>query len=438
MPGGHLLLGDELDAADHDGREHHNGSTAQDSLGHDGDQSTQLGDQAAQDQKDGTGGQSHPVDHLSHGHQTHILAEGGVGQHAEQSGKGGAQTVANDAAGQLLVRGLTAHAALHNARDIAYGLHSGDDEHDQHRQDGTHIEHDLYGHELGHGKPGGVSYLAPVQHPCLGELHAIGSDTGGGQHKAHQEGGSITSQDADEDSRRTEEASGPVLEDQDDHQHEQSQQQVFHGAEVLGLVAAAKGVDAHGDQRQTDGKHHGTRDHRGEELPQGLQEKAQHALKNAADDRGTHDGTVGQHTAAHGAYHTVEHPDKTGAGTHDDGHAAAHGADREQLHQRDHTSHEHGALQQGDLQVCKFTTGNAAGTGDDQQRGQVAHEHGADMLQAQGDGLAQRHLAIKLVSSLFKFDFLQMFHSPQNLDVLGFGCFAKSGFIITKLLFNVN
>ena len=29
------------------------------------------------------------------------------------------------------------------------------------------------------------------------------------------------------------------------------------------------------------------------------------------------------------------------------------------------------------------------------------------MLQAQGDGLAQRHLAIKLVSSLFKFDFLQ-------------------------------
>ena len=87
----------------------------------------------------------------------------------------------------------------------------------------------------------------------------------------------------------------------------------------------------------------------------------------------------------------------------------------------------------GALAAC-----NAAGAGDDQQRGQVAHEHGADMLQAQGDGLAQRHLAIKLVSSLFKFDFLQMFHSPQNLDVLGFGCFAKSGFIITKLPFNVN
>ena len=229
-----------------------------------------------------------------------------------------------------------------------------------------------------------------------------------------------------------------MLEDQDDHQHEQGQQQVFHRAEVLGAVAAAKGIDAHRDQRQTDGQHHGTGDHRRKELAQRLEEEAQHTFKDAADDGSAHDGTIGQHTASHAADNAVEHADKTGAGTHDDGHAAAHGADREQLHQGDHTGHEHGTLQQGDLQVCKLTTCNAAGTGDDQQRGQVAHEHSADVLQTQGDGLAQRHLAIKLVSSLFKFDFLQMFHSPQNLDVLGFGCFAKSGFIITKLPFNVN
>ena len=229
-----------------------------------------------------------------------------------------------------------------------------------------------------------------------------------------------------------------MFEDQDDHQHKQRQQQVLHGAEVLGAVAAAEGIDADRDQRKADGKHHRASDHRREELAQRLQEETQHTFKDAADDGCAHDGTIGQHTAAHAADNAVEHADKAGTGAHDDGHAAAHGADGEQLHQRDHTGHEHGALQQGDLQVCKFTTGNAAGTGDDQQRGQVAHEHGADMLQAQGDGLAQRHLAIKLVSSLFKFDFLQMFHSPQNLDVLGFGCFAKSGFIITKLPFNVN
>ncbi len=164
----------------------------------------------------------------------------------------------------------------------------------------------------------------------------------------------------------------------------------------------------------------------GEELAQRLQEEAQHTFKDAADDGSAHDGTIGQHTASHAADNAVEHADKTGAGTHDDGHAAAHGADREQLHQRDHTGHEHGALQQGDLQVCKFTTGNAAGTGDDQQRGQVAHEHGADMLQAQGDGLAQRHLAIKLVSSLFKLTIpSKMFHSPQNLRRFGFRMLCK-------------
>ena len=224
-----------------------------------------------------------------------------------------------------------------------------------------------------------------------------------------------------------------MLEDQDDHQNEQSQQQVFHGAEVLGLVAAAKGVDAHGDQRQTDGKHHGTRNHRGEELAQRLQEEAQHALKNAANDGGTHDGTVGQHTAAPGAYHTVEHPDKTGAGTHDDGHAAAHGSDGEQLHQGDHTCHEHGTLQQGDLQVCKLTACNTTGAGDDQQRGQVTHEHGADVLQAQRDRLPQGHFGFKLISRFFKLDFLQKIHSPQGFKGLcGSDALQKSENIIAK------
>ena len=39
-----------------------------------------------------------------------------------------------------------------------------------------------------------------------------------------------------------------MLEEQDHHQHEHGQQQVFRGTEVLGCVAAAEGVDTHGDQ----------------------------------------------------------------------------------------------------------------------------------------------------------------------------------------------
>ena len=88
VAGGKGFLGDQLNAADDDGREHHDGSAAQNSLGHDGNQSAQLGAQAAQNQEDGTGGNGKTVDNLGHGNQTHVLAEGGVGQHAEQSGKG--------------------------------------------------------------------------------------------------------------------------------------------------------------------------------------------------------------------------------------------------------------------------------------------------------------------------------------------------------------
>ena len=140
-----------------------------------------------------------------------------------------------------------------------------------------------------------------------------------------------------------------MLEDQNDHQNEQGQQQVFHGAEILGAVAAAKGIDAHRDQRKADGKHHRTGNDRREELAQGLEEEAQHAFKDAADDGSTHNCTIGQHTTAHAAHNTVEHANKTGTGAHDDGHTAAHGSNGKQLHQRDHAGHKHGTLQQRDL-----------------------------------------------------------------------------------------
>ena len=169
-----------------------------------------------------------------------------------------------------------------------------------------------------------------------------------------------------------------------------------------------------------------TGDDRREKLAQRLEEEAQHAFKDAADDGCTHNGTIGQHTAAHTADNTVEHANKAGTGTHDDGHATAHGADGEQLHQCDHTGHEHGTLQQRDLQICELTTRNAAGTGDDQQRGQVAHKHGADMLQTQRDRLFQGHFCVELIRRLFELDFLQMFHSPQILTkIILFDCFTK-------------
>ena len=72
------------------------------------------------------------------------------------------------------------------------------------------------------------------------------------------------------------------------------------------------------------------------------------------------------------------------------------------LDQRDDAGHKHGVLQQADLQVGKLAACQAAGAGDDQQRGQVAHKHGKHMLQTQRDGVLEGHFCFKLVSCAFQ------------------------------------
>ena len=186
-----------------------------------------------------------------------------------------------------------------------------------------------------------------------------------------------------------------MLEKQDHHQNEKRQQQILHGAEVPDAAAAAEGIDAYGNQAQADGHNHRTGDNGGEKFPQGLQEKAQHRFKQAADDGRAHDGTIGQHTAAHGCGNAVEHADKAGGGAHDNGNPAANGADGKQLHQRHQARHQHGVLKQAQLQLREFAPRDAAGAGDDQQRGQVAYKHGQHVLQAQGDGLTQGHFSVQ-------------------------------------------
>ncbi len=207
-----------------------------------------------------------------------------------------------------------------------------------------------------------------------------------------------------------------MLEEEDDHQHKDGQQQVLHRAEVLGCVAAAEGVDAHGDEGQADGQHDRAGDHRREQLAQGLQKDAQHALEQAAQNGCAHHGAVGRNAAAHGGSHAVEHAQEARAGTHDDRHLAAHRAEAVQLHQRDDACHEHGVLQQAHLQVCELTAREAAGAGDDEQRGEVAHEHGEHVLQSQRDSVAQRHFRLKLVCRIFQFS--AFYHIPGSFTSL--------------------
>ena len=187
-----------------------------------------------------------------------------------------------------------------------------------------------------------------------------------------------------------------MLEEQNHRQNKDSQQQVFHGTKVLRSIAAAEGVDANGDQAQADGHHHSTGNHCREELAQGLQEETQDAFKKTADDGCAHNGTIGNYTAAHRCGNGVENTQKTGGSAHNNGNITANGADGEKLNQSDNTCNQHCVLEQMQLQFCELTAGNTAGTGNNQQRRQVADEHGQNVLQAQRNRLRQRHLPVKL------------------------------------------
>ena len=117
-----------------------------------------------------------------------------------------------------------------------------------------------------------------------------------------------------------------------------------------------------------------------------------------------HNRAIGQHTAAHRANNAVEHANKAGTGTHDNRYCATHGSMV--------NSCTSVTIPATNMALCSRVTCSlqtpppamAAGAGDDQQRSQVAHEHGADMLQTQRDRLFQGHFCVELIRRLFELD----------------------------------
>lgn len=100
--------------------------------------------------------------------------------------------------------------------------------------------------------------------------------------------------------------------------------------EILRGVAAAEGIDADRDQRQTDTQHDRAGNDRRKEFAQRLEEKAKYRLKQAAENGRAHNRAIRNHTAAHSSRNAVEHADKARACTHDDRHLAADRADGKQ------------------------------------------------------------------------------------------------------------
>ena len=262
------------------------------------------------------------------------------------------------------------------------------------------VEGGLHRENLRHGEPFRLGDPGPVHIPGGGEGVPLRVHQLMGQQNAHDGGHNVAHDDSAEDTGGGCNTFCKVLQHHDNRQHQQTQQEVWQGAEVLGPAASGEGVHAHADEAQADGQHHAAGDHRREELPQGLNEKAQGRLADAAHHGRADDGAVGQDAAAHGGVggHALHDPQKAGAGAHDDRHLPAHGADGPELNQGDEARRQHGVLEQGDVQRG-LLAGNAADAADDHQRRQVAHEHGQYVLHPQGDGLAQGNAPVEIVGA---------------------------------------
>ena len=122
-----------------------------------------------------------------------------------------------------------------------------------------------------------------------------------------------------------------MLHRQDDDKDDKRQAQVLKRAEIGRAVAATERVDTDADEAEANGEDDGARDDGREETAQRLQEKAEHGLEQAADNRSTHNGTVGNKAAAHRGRHGVEHADESRRRSHNDRNPAANRPDTEKL-----------------------------------------------------------------------------------------------------------
>ena len=120
-----------------------------------------------------------------------------------------------------------------------------------------------------------------------------------GHHYTHDRGHNIAHNDSAEDAGGGCNTFCKVFQYHNHCQHQQTQQQIGQGSEVLGPAASGEGVDAHTDEAQSNRQHHTACDYRGEKFPQRLDKKAQSRFAYAAHHSCAHNGAVGQHAAAH-------------------------------------------------------------------------------------------------------------------------------------------
>ena len=91
-----------LHSGDYDAAEHHDGTSAQNTLGKGCKEMSYRGQKSCQEHCYRTSGNGETVYYLGHGDKTYVLREGGYGSTSEKSGNAGSESVASQRAGNFL------------------------------------------------------------------------------------------------------------------------------------------------------------------------------------------------------------------------------------------------------------------------------------------------------------------------------------------------
>ena len=206
---------------------------------------------------------------------------------------------------------------------------------------------------------------------------------------AHAKREDVTDNEADQDGKRTQESFRKNLREQTGEERDTTDNPVLRGTEVCGALAARERVCANRQKRKSDGCHHRGRNNVRDELEPVFSAETEQAFDDTAHD-----------DSAHKRAHALRSADgnrnreKRKADAHHDGEPGADFPDGVELDERADARDNHAVLNKrsGDAlfdpdDICK-----------DDDGGNVAHEHGEHMLQAERDGLQKRYATVQLIN----------------------------------------
>ena len=327
VAGRKAAVAEHADAADDDGAEHHEGAAVKDRVGQRGQNDAQGGNQASQDHEDGAARDGLPVDDVRHGHESHVLAERGDGQAAEQGRQGADEPVYGNGAGHFLIPHEASHAHDGQGRRVAQRFRGRHEENQEHGKNSVRPEFHRVRQEMRQGEEAGGPDFAQVDH-------------------AEKVGRHVPGDEAEEDRQLFVEPVGADVEHQAGYQGEGADNQVFRLAEVGIPEPAAEGIGADAEQGEADGRHDaGRHDGRHKTAPP-PRAQAQHPFQAAADEGGAQDGAVPVLDAD-----DAERGHESETDAHDDRQPAAQGPDGKHLQQGPDTGDNHGRL---DETACLF------------------------------------------------------------------------------------